>query len=509
MPLLLAVAVLAAYLVSLGAGFLDYDDTWLVTNNTILHRADGGVLAIIWSDLRYATRSVLGSEYLPVRDTFVWIEGRLSGFVPQVMRVLGLLLYIGAALLMRSYLVRALPRDGELAAWLFALHPVHAESAAWIAGQKDLLALLFVAAALWTYCRDDRWSWLAPLFVLLAALSKSMAVVAPGLLLLHDLLVGRRPRWLQLVLATAAVLGAFALHLQVGRAVGMLASFPGGARVHTAATMGPVWARYLFHSLLPMRLSVERDVPIHTAYESWPWMGYLLLLGLALAAVWLWERRRERWAVWALGFFAMGLLPVSQVLTPLPNLMADRYLLLAVLGPCVAIAVACRGARLAVVIALVATAGAATAQRAYTFASDIRLWEDATAKTSLSTRAPYQLGMAYQKASRVPEAEAAFRMTIDRAAPHDDNGRAAANNLAAQLTGQGRMVEALTLLRSAVERFPHDARVLNNLAEVTARLGDSAEARHLYDRLIKHFPWYEKGRRNYEKRYGALPQIKK
>ncbi len=507
-PLLLAVAVFTAYMVSLPAGFIDYDDGWLIRDNKTLHRTDSGVLTAIWSDLSFDTRSGLGSEYLPVRDTFVGIEGHLVGFVPQLMRLVGLGLYIAAALLLRAYLVRVLPKDGvgEIAAWLFALHPVHAESVAWLAGQKDLLALVFVAAALLIYARNDRWNRVAPLLVLLAALSKSMAVIAPGLLLLHDLLVRRRPRWGVLAISAVAVLASFALHFQVGRTVGMFAPQPGGARIHTAATMGPVWARYLFHSLLPVHLSVERDVPVHTAYELWPWTGYLLLLLLGAAAVWLRAKRHERWGLWALGWFAAALLPVSQVFTPLQNLMADRYLLLAVLGPCVALAVVIRRARLPVQVAVVAAVGILTVQRAYLFTSDILLWENATAATTHSTRAPYQLALAYQKADRPKDAESAFRAAMDRASSRDDNGRAAANNLAEMLTGQGRLPEALTLLRAAVERFPDEPRVLNNLAEITARGGDEAGARRLFEKLVRRFPTYEKGLRNYEKRYGRLPE---
>src|SRR5262245_33835197 len=177
-PLLLAALVTAAYAPSLGGGFLNYDDGWLVEKNPVLERGDVGALAAIWTDLGARTREGLGAEYLPVRDTFVWLERRAFGASAAAMRSIGLALYLGGVLLMRAYLVRALPGVGEVAAWLFALHPVHAESAAWLAGQKDLLALLFVAAALVLYAADRR-LWAVPGLVLAAVLAKSVAVIAP------------------------------------------------------------------------------------------------------------------------------------------------------------------------------------------------------------------------------------------------------------------------------------------------------------------------------------------
>src|SRR5437762_2011459 len=137
-PLGLALAVIAVYAASLRGGFLNYDDDWLIENNPVLRRS--GALRAIWTDLGPDTRQQLGAEYLPVRDTLMWLEVRLVGVDPHALRVVSLLLYLAAVLLLRAYLRATLPRAGvpaavaELAAFLFALHPVHVESVAWLAG---------------------------------------------------------------------------------------------------------------------------------------------------------------------------------------------------------------------------------------------------------------------------------------------------------------------------------------------------------------------------------------
>jgi protein O-mannosyl-transferase len=506
-PLGLALVVIAVYAASLRGGFLNYDDDWLIENNPIFRRADA--LRAIWTDLGAETRQQLGAEYLPVRDTLMWLEVRLCGLSPHALRAVSLLLYLAALLLLRRYLratladvpagARPPPAVAELAVFLFAVHPVHVESVAWLAGQKDLCALVLAAAALLLYARG-RAPWAVPLLVLLAALGKGVAVAVPLLLLAHDWLTRRRPGWTALGALVAAAI-ALVVHLRVGRMVGMLAPWPGGGRMATAATMGPIWLRYLVESFVPVGLSIRHEVAIHGATDLWAWAAYLPLVALAAAAVAA-ARRGRRLPAFALAWFIVPLLPTSQVLAPLQNVMADRYLLLAVLGPCLALAALGRWRPgLLVVASVVAVFGALTVARAGVFTGSVPLWTDAVAREPASARAHYQLGMALRQANRPVEAEAAFRRALAVAAAGDDIGRRAANNLAALLASSGRLQEAQAVLRDAVARFPDDPRALGNLAEVTARLGQEAEARRLFETLRRRFPRYLPGERNFERHF--------
>ena len=498
LPLLLALAILLAYALSLRGGFLNYDDDWLTRDNPVFGQP--GALRTVWTDLSAESRHQLGAEYLPVRDTLVWLELGLFGPSAFALRAVSLLLYIGAALLLRAYLHRAIADRAvaETSAWLFALHPVHAESVAWLAGQKDLVALLLVAAALLVYARG-RQLWAVPLLLLVAMFGKAVAVAAPLLLLLHDFLLSRRPRWPIVGASLAATVLALLVHLRVGRVVGMMATFPGGSRATALTTMGPVWLRYLAESFVPVGLSVHHDVPTRAASDPLAWLAYLVLLLLAVAALWA-ARRGQRLWLWALGWFALPLLPTSQVLAPLQNLMADRYLLLAVLGPCVVVAALAARAPRPVAAGLALLAAALTFGRALAFSDSVSLWEDATARSPRWGQGWYQLGMALRE-GHPTDAEAAFRRAL-AVEPAAESGRRAGNNLSALLAGQGRLPEAQAVLRATVERFPDDPRALNNLAEITARLGQEVEARRLYDRLVTRFPDYAPGVRNYRLRYG-------
>ena len=504
-PWLLALAVVLVYAPSLDAGWLGLDDDWLVRDNPYLERPTGAALAAIWGDLSRTTRLVLGAEYLPVRDTSHWLEASIAGVSAGVARGVSLAIYIGAVLLAREWLLRAFPSSSltaELAAWLFALHPVHVESAAWIAGRKDVLALFFVAAALLAHrALDPRARRLAvPILTLLACLSKSMAVVVPALLVADDWLARRRPDPIELGASALAAAGALAVHLHVGSSVGMLAPLPGGSRAAAFATMGPVVLRYLGLSLGVVPGSIAYEVPERSALDpvglgAW---AFVCALGVAAALI---ARRGDRVPAFALAWLGIALAPVSQVLAPLQNLMADRYLVVAVLGPCVLVGwgiaeIASRGARPGLVRGLAASlvigASALALLRVQSFADPELLWTEASERAPSRPLGPYQLGTLHQERGELDRAEAAFREALRRDAMRTDAGRRSANNLAILLARSERTDEATTLLERAVERYPHDPRVRHNLA-ILLDPRDPERARALREEVERRFPDYRPG----------------
>lgn len=393
---------------------------------------------------------------------------------------------------------------------MFALHPAHVESVAWLAGRKDVLALFFVGAALALYAGTWRHRRLVvPLLLLLACLSKGVAVAAPLLLPMHDLLRKRRIDAPVLLASLACALGVMAIDVHVGRTVHMTTAPLGGSRLATMATMGPVFARYLGHVVWPPSSSVVLDVPVRAATDLLAWLGYLPLALWAAFGASAW--RADRRPALALGLFLVPMAPTSQVLFPLQNVMADRYLLLPLLGPAlVAGLLAERYAHAllgkgAVALGL-AGLFAGTASRANTFADSVTLFRDAEAKTTASAIPSYQLAAAYEARGELALAETAYREAIARE-PQSDTGRSAANNLSLLCSRQGRIAEATAILVTAVDRFPNDPKVLGNLAEITARHGDPNVARGLFELLLRRFPDYEVGRRNFELHFGeAAPK---
>jgi hypothetical protein len=502
-PWLLAIVVVAVYASSTRGGFLNYDDDWLIAGNPVMHASFRKAMRFVWLDSSRDVRLALGAEYLPMRDTCVWIESRLVGFDAHLMRATSLALYVAVALAMRDALVRTAGAVvGEIAAWTFALHPAHADSVAWLAGRKDVLALLFVALALAVHARARR-PWLAPLFVLFACLSKGVAVAAPLLLPIVDVVARRPIAWRPFAVALVLALAVLVVDVHVGAVVSMTTPPLGGARLTALATMGPVFAAYLAHAVAPLHASLLYDVDVRAPTDVTAWLAYAPLVAWAFVGV-LRARRGDRLVLAAFAIFVVTMAPTSQVLFPLQNVRADRYLLLPVLGPCLLFA-ACAArlverSRVAIVPLLAAlTALAALSHaRARVFSDNERLWRESTLATRTNVIAPYQLALTLVDRGDVVGAEAAYRDALARS-----NGTDARtiSNLAILLDKQGRSAEAIAVLEAGAVRVPDDAKIAGNLAELVARTGDLDRAKALFDDVFRRFPSYEPARRNYARHF--------
>ncbi len=199
--LILFVATIAAYLPALKGGFI-WDDPDYVTNNHALRSAEG--LWDIWTN----PRSI--PQWYPLVHTSYWIEYHLWGLDPFGYHLVNVLLHAGGALLLWKLLTKLKVPGAWLAAAIFALHPIHVESVAWVTERKNTLsAFLYFSAAL-AYLRtafgeelrdphlaaglapreprltQDTWIWYALSFVLFAGamFSKTVSCSFPAAILL-------------------------------------------------------------------------------------------------------------------------------------------------------------------------------------------------------------------------------------------------------------------------------------------------------------------------------------
>src|SRR5687768_8817199 len=160
-------------------GFI-WDDDDHVRNNATLRSAEG--LLRIWSDPRSLP------QYYPLTHTSFWIEYRLFGDSAGGYHIVNILLHTAAAILLWRVLVLLEVPAALLAACLFAIHPVQAESVAWITERKNLLSGVFYFAAALMYLKS-RTAWnrhyMAAFVLFIAALlSKTVACSLPAALVL-------------------------------------------------------------------------------------------------------------------------------------------------------------------------------------------------------------------------------------------------------------------------------------------------------------------------------------
>src|SRR5262245_6208598 len=125
-----------AYLPSLGNGFLNYDDDSYVTANPVV-RAGLGLDGVRW-----AFTTGTQANWHPLTWISHMLDVTLWGLNPGGHHATSLALHVAATLLLFAALARmtgALGRSAAVAA-LFAVHPLHVESVAWVAERKDVLS---------------------------------------------------------------------------------------------------------------------------------------------------------------------------------------------------------------------------------------------------------------------------------------------------------------------------------------------------------------------------------
>lgn len=215
----LLVLTLAAYVPVIATGGFIWDDDDYLTNNPYVQAPDG--IDEIWELEPFQGSNT--RQYYPMVFTTFWIEHALWGLNPAGYHFVNVMLHALNAILLWRLLVMIRVPGAWIAAAIFALHPVHVESVAWITERKNVLSLLFYLTAAWAYLRfdslrektdpDDRkniWGWYGAALVLFVAalLSKSVTCSLPAALILVHL--WRRQR------LTAARLGWLAPFFAIG-----------------------------------------------------------------------------------------------------------------------------------------------------------------------------------------------------------------------------------------------------------------------------------------------------
>lgn len=233
-----------------------------------------------------------------------------------------------------------------LAALLFAVHPQHVESVAWVAERKDLLCQLFLLLAMLAYvkyvtCDEDvRKRWFRGTMVLfaMALLSKPMAVTFPVVLLLVDVYPLRRADFMQPLRHSYTqhsipgllrekvpffLLSAFSVLITLYAQQGALSNFSFDLRILNAFNSIVL---YLTKLLLPLDLAPLYPFSV-TASENISWKDFVPVLGvigLTLAALFAWFRGRHVWLV-AWLFYLVTLSPVLGLIQVGLQGAADRY----------------------------------------------------------------------------------------------------------------------------------------------------------------------------------------
>jgi TolA-binding protein len=404
-----------------------------------------------------------------------------------------------------------------MVAVLFAVHPLHVESVAWISERKDVLSTFFGLLCLLKYeqysrqqslgqpgPRGVRSYLLAILFFALALMSKPMMVTLPFVLLLidwwplgrlaiHDLrstsgrLIREKIPFFLLSAASCAV--TFVVQSRSGAAPS-LARISLLPRIENAFV---AYARYLFTTIWPTHLAVPYPHPGVWGREK-VIVSVVIVIGLVLLVLLL----ARKLPVLAVGWFwFVGMLvPVIGLVQVGNQSMADRYTYLPVVGlflagTWIAADILERwwgragrvvGGTLAIVL-VSACAGLSWKQVEYWRNSET-LFQHTIAVTPNNAIAHYNLGSFYFSSGRTDEAIEQYRKTLEIRPSYDD----ALNNLGIAVALKGDTAEGERLIREAIRLRPDKADAHYNLGNVLVAQQRFDEAMASYNEALRLKP---------------------
>lgn len=338
--LYLVVSCLFVYASSLSHDFipLQDDNAYIILNSSIRGFSQENIKAAF---------SIYAGNYAPVQIISYMLDYSISGLKPSGFILSNIILHIINGLLFYHLLVRSkfTPVSASAAACIFLLHPVQVESVVWASERKTVLAMMFFLCAMHSYLNyivqftksGKRFQYLLSLFsFVLAVLSKSVVVILPAALMVHDLAyrkMDRQEQWLKdkIPFILVALIGAtITIYSQDPGRDGGRTGFHGGSALATLFTMLPVLVKYIRMIFWPTDLSIYYgSIQIKTSFDEDVFLGGFIAVILFVFGIVLWRKKRELFCWYTL--FFVGLLPVSQII-PIVTLINDRYLYFPLLG---------------------------------------------------------------------------------------------------------------------------------------------------------------------------------
>jgi tetratricopeptide (TPR) repeat protein len=465
---------------TLGHDFVNYDDNkYVYENANVAH-------GLTVSGMRWAFSHFDNDNWHPLTSISHMVDCQLFGLKPGGHHFTNLLLHIVAAVLLffaLNQMTNALWRSAFVAA-IFAIHPLHVESVAWIAERKDVLSAVFFMLTLGAYAWYARQPSLARYLVVAiifacGLMSKAMLVTLPIVLLFLDywpLNRFRKSTVANLVLEKIPLLllsslsSALTLRAQQTWEI-RLDELSLWWRIANAASACVV---YIWQMLWPVHLAViyphEEKLPL------WQTIGAIALLLSISVSVFLLRKSRPYLAIgW--GWYLIMLLPVIGLIKVGALAHADRYTYLPQIGLYLAgtwgiVDLTRSWSRARAILALAAAAVIilfawhSWIQTSFWRDSET-LWRQTLATTKYNDLAHFTLAEFLSKHQRVEEAIMEYQTGLSIDPKNSD----AETNLANLLLERGRTEEAVIYYGKVVRLEPASALAHYNFAIGLHRLG--------------------------------------
>jgi protein O-mannosyl-transferase len=479
-PFALATGLLIAVVVVFwqvgGFEFVALDDPVYVSDN--LH-VQGGLTI---RDITWSFAAFHDGNWIPLTWLSLMLDTTVFGFHAGAYHLTNAVLHVANTMLLFAFLARATGHQLRSAcvAALFALHPLHVESVAWITERKDVLSTLFGLLSLFAYVsyagnRRARSFAVCLVCFIASLLSKQTLVTLPFVFLLLDFwplgrFKERLSQWRVVVekipfLAVSIAFSVIAVIAQKsGHAVASLSTLPLLARCMNAIA---VYATYLRQTLLPFNLAVYYPHPGTSI--AWGTVGASAALLLAASAVVVVRARKNPYLFVGWAWFLGTLVPMIGIVQVGSQQMADRYTYFPLIGLFLAVVwlvgdlvpegtLPTRVLPVTSVAGLVVLGAACFVQVGY-WRDSITLFRHAVDCGGNNPLATSALGHALMSQGHAGEGIALLEAAV-RMAPQDEQTQ---YNVAVGLQSVGRLPEAAEHYRAALELNDQDTEARTNL----------------------------------------------
>jgi tetratricopeptide (TPR) repeat protein len=450
-------------------------------------------------------------QYYPLVDSAFWVMHALWGDWTPGYHLVTIAMHFAAAVLVFVVLQRLMIPGAMLAAAIFALHPLHVESVAWITELKNTMSAVFYLAALLLYLRFDQerrgslYAWALGLFVL-ALLSKTVTVTLPAALLVIFWWQRGTLSWQKDVVplvpffVVGSLSGAMTAWMEWNHVGASGAPFE-LSWVQRLLLSGRIPWFYLWKLFWPAEL-----IFVYPRWEIDPlqWWQYLFPIATAalIALSWL-MRRWSRAHLAAVLFFGGSLFPALGFLNVYYfkySYVSDHFPYLASLGVIALVSAALatllarhglwqRPAGNALCVGLLAVLAVLSWRETPAYADNRSLFEATIDRNPGAWMAHYNLGLILMGRGDNVAAAERFRAVIEIRPEYGD----AHNNLGLTFLRQGRNRESLEHFRRTLDREPDHHLAHANLGLALQGLGRVAEAIDEYAAAVQAEPDFAEG----------------
>jgi len=323
---LILIITFIAFYPSLRNDFTNWDDNMYVTHNELIRD-------LSWQNIQKIFTSFYYTLYLPLTMLSYTLEYHFFGLAPSAYHITNLIIHLLNCLLVfwLIFLITGRNPTAFITGILFAIHPLHVESVAWVSERKDVLSTFFFLGTLIFYIyyikKENLKFYYVSIFIyILSLMSKPMGITLPFVLFLLDYILDKKinrqsfPKKIPfLILAVIFLLLNF-IALSSDRIIENKGIF---SFLTSLCIACHGFLFYTWKLLLPLKQSSLYPYPEGGKLPPLFFISPFIVCAISLLIIF--SRKYTKKILFAGLFFLITILPVSQIIPVPPGIAADRY----------------------------------------------------------------------------------------------------------------------------------------------------------------------------------------